>query len=263
LDYALGQKSLPQTVSTSYGDDEQTVPESYALRVCAGFAQLGARGVSVIFSSGDYGVGDADPDPTTTKCKTNNGKNETTFLPVFPATCPYVTSVGATIGIAPEVAVDIPGIGFYSGGGFSNYFSRPWYQKSVVDAYLDKLPKGVYKGLYNSSGRGYPDVAAQGWNFSIYYQGELTLIGGTSAAAPTFSALISGLNDARINAGQKPLGFLNPLLYSKGTAGLKDITSGNNPGCGTEGFNATVGWDPVTGLGTLNFGKMKEIVLSS
>lgn len=54
------------------------------------------------------------------------------------------------------------------------------------------------------------------------------------------------LNDARISAGKPPLGFLNPWLYGKGYAGLNDITSGNNPGCGTEGFNATVGWDPGT-----------------
>jgi hypothetical protein len=54
------------------------------------------------------------------------------------------------------------------------------------------------------------------------------------------------LNDARINAGKPPLGFLNPWLYGIGYAGLNDITLGNNPGCGTEGFNSTIGWDPGT-----------------
>ena len=44
-------------MSTSYGEDEQTVPESFARRVCADFAQLGARGVTLVFSSGDGGVG--------------------------------------------------------------------------------------------------------------------------------------------------------------------------------------------------------------
>ena len=52
------------------------------------------------------------------------------------------------------------------------------------------------------------------------------------------------LNDARISGGKPPLGFLNPWLYKTGYAGLNDITVGNNPGCGTQGFNATVGWDP-------------------
>ena len=52
------------------------------------------------------------------------------------------------------------------------------------------------------------------------------------------------LNDARISAGKPALGFLNPWLYETGCAGLNDITVGNNPGCGTEGFNSTIGWDP-------------------
>jgi len=64
------------------------------------------------------------------------------------------------------------------------------------------------------------------------------------------------------------LGFLNPLLYSlaaKGSSvnqtGLTDIVSGNNPGCGTPGFNATKGWDPITGLGTLRFDILKDLIL--
>ena len=31
---------------------------------------------------------------------------------------------------------------------------------------------------------------------------------------------------------------------------FRDVTSGSNPGCGDlDGFTATIGWDPVTGLG--------------
>jgi tripeptidyl-peptidase-1 len=51
-------------------------------------AALGARGVSVIFSSGDGGVGDNDPDPATQKCYSNDGRDVRKFLPVFPASCP-------------------------------------------------------------------------------------------------------------------------------------------------------------------------------
>jgi tripeptidyl-peptidase-1 len=81
LQYILAQPDIPQVISTSYGDDEQTVPYSYATAVCNGFAQLGARGISVLFASGDNGVGtDAD-------CFTNDGKNTTTFLPAFPGGC--------------------------------------------------------------------------------------------------------------------------------------------------------------------------------
>lgn len=49
-------------------------------------------------------------------------------------------------------------------------------------------------------------------------------------------------------------------LYSSNFSGaFNDITSGNNPGCGTKGFSAQAGWDPVTGLGTLNFPKLLEL----
>jgi hypothetical protein len=49
---------------------------------------------------------------------------------------------------------------FGSGAGFSNYFGQPPYQSKAVDAYIKNL-NGLYDGLYNKSGRGYPDVAAQ------------------------------------------------------------------------------------------------------
>ncbi|KAG1799114.1 peptidase S8/S53 domain-containing protein [Suillus variegatus] len=255
LEHLLSQDDIPQTISTSYGDDEQTVPYTYATRVCAGMASLGARGVSLLFASGDGGVGDGDPDLANQLCKSNDGRNVTKFLPIFPASCPYVTAVGGTVNI-PETAV------YFSGGGFSDYFARPAYQEAAVSEYLAMLAPGTFEGLYNSTGRAYPDVAAQAENFSIIYKGQESPIGGTSSASPTFAAFVSMLNDARINAGKTPLGFLNPLLYSTGYTALNDITQGNNPGCGTLGFNATVGWDPVTGHGTPNFEKLKALVLA-
>ena len=104
------------------------------------------------------------------------------------------------------------------------------------------------------------------------------MIGGTSASSPTFAGIVALLNDARIAAGKPPLGFLNPLIYSKGTAAFNDITVGSNPGCGTQGFSCAVGWDAgkfddthsptlfilfslVTGLGTPNFGLLQAVVL--
>ncbi|KAG2119251.1 peptidase S8/S53 domain-containing protein [Suillus cothurnatus] len=232
-----------------------TVPYTYAIRVCAGMAALGARGVSLLFSSGDNGVGDRDSDPATQICKSNDGRNVTQFLPIFPSSCPYVTSVGGTVNI-PETAAS------FSSGGFSNYFARPLYQEAAVSAYLAMLAPGTYEGLYNSTGRAFPDVAAQSEYFSTIYRGQNSPAVGTSCAAPAFAAFVSMLNDARINARKTPLGFLNPFLYSTGYTALNDITVGNNPGCGTLGFNATIGWDPVTGYGTPNFEKLKALVLA-
>ncbi|KAG2128979.1 peptidase S8/S53 domain-containing protein [Suillus clintonianus] len=258
LEHVLSQDTIPQSISTSYGDDEQTVPRSYATRICNGMAALGARGISVMFSSGDGGVGDgvAYPDkPLKHQCYSNDGHNTSMFLPVFPASCPFVTAVGGTVNI-PEIAAS------FSGGGFSNYFGRPSYQDDAVSAYLATLTPGSYKGLYNSTGRAYPDVSSQAASFLVVYQGQPTPLDGTSCAAPAFTAFVSMLNDARLSAGKAALGFLNPFLYSTGYKALNDITEGRNPGCQTEGFNATVGWDPVTGYGTPNFEKLKDLVMA-
>ncbi|KAA1467000.1 subtilisin-like protein [Dentipellis sp. KUC8613] len=246
LDFLLSQSTIPQTISTSYGDDEQTVPPDYAQSVCTLFAQLGAQGVSLLFSSGDSGVGGGD-------CELNDGSGKTQFLPNFPASCPFVTTVGGTTSVNPEVTASL------SGGGFSNYFARPSYQNASVSTFLTQLGT-KFAGRFNTSGRAYPDVAAQAESFEIVVGGGVELVDGTSCASPTFAAVISLLNDFLLSQNKPPLGFLNPLLYSKGAAGLNDITSGSNPGCGTTGFTAGKGWDPVTGLGTPDFGKLQSIV---
>jgi tripeptidyl-peptidase-1 len=152
-----------------------------------------------------------------------------------------------------EIAVN------FSGGGFSNYFATPSYQANATATYLKALGS-TYSGLYNATGRGYPDVSAQGQGFQVVIGGTTKSIGGTSASSPTFAAVISLLNDYLIANSKSPLGFLNPFLYSNGTSGLNDITLGSNPGCSTNGFTAAVGWDPISGLGTPNFVKLQAIV---
>ncbi|KAL4779813.1 peptidase S8/S53 domain-containing protein [Aspergillus varians] len=239
----LSDDELPAVLTTSYGEEEQSVPESYSNASCNLFAQLGARGVSVIFSSGDDGVGGS--------CLTNDGTNRTRFQPIFPASCPFVTSVGGTYGNNPEKAVD------FSGGGFSDRFQRPVYQKASVDRYLNEIGN-KWDGLYNPHGRAIPDVAAQAKNFIIIDHNQTYHIGGTSASAPVFAAIVSRLNAARLKSGKPRLGFLNPWLYSLDQTGFVDIVDGGSVGCrggfGAEvpyaSWNATPGWDPATGLGT-------------
>lgn len=255
LQYVLQQSNVPQVISTSYDDDEQTVPPSYASRVCNSFAQLGARGVTLLFAAGDDGVG------ATGQCVSNkNGQRQ--FLPEFPSTCPYVTAVGATKDFNPEVAAYDPRNGFASGGGFSNYFARPSYQDKVVPPYIAGL-KGKYDGLYNKSGRAYPDISAQGQGYVTVWNGTLVGLDGTSAATPCAAAVLSLVNDALLAAGKAPLGFLNPWLYSKGYSSFNDITSGSALGCNTTGFEAGVGWDPVTGFGTPNFPNIRAAVVDN
>lgn len=249
--------TLPQVISSSYGDDEQTVPEAYAKKVCSLFAQLGARGTSFFTASGDNGVG------ATGDCLTNDGKNTSTFLPSFPDGCPYVTSVGATKDFNPEVAAFDPLNNFASGGGFSNYFKRPSYQddNKVVKNYISSLG-GEFAGLFNTSGRGYPDISAQGQSFVTIWNGSIVLLDGTSASTPTASSVISLVNDALIAAGKPALGFLNPWLYSTGYAAFTDITSGSAIGCGGSGFPAEAGWDAVTGFGTPVSDRDFELIIS-
>jgi tripeptidyl-peptidase I len=256
----LPKHELPQVISTSYGENEQSVPPSYARSVCNLFAQLGSRGVSVIFSSGDSGTGSA--------CLSNDGKNITKFQPQYPASCPWVTSVGSTRYLN-ETAT------FFSSGGFSDLWERPVWQEQAVREYLHTIGDS-FKPYYNAKGRGFPDVSAQGYGYRVYDQGVLKGYQGTSCSAPAFGGIVGLLNDARLRAGKPVLGFLNPLLY-KNPSALNDITLGGSTGCDGHArfhgapngspvipyasWNATKGWDPVSGLGTPNFPKLLKAAL--
>ncbi|KAH8984632.1 subtilisin-like protein [Lactarius akahatsu] len=252
LDYLLDEDNvnIPQTISTSYGGYEHFAPLEYATEVCDLFSQLGARGVSVLFASGDWGVGGGD-----CLVQSSSGNTYYQFLPVFPASCtshspdcrafvgPWVTSVGGTTSHNPEVAASL------SGGGFSVYFDRPEYQEGVIPTFFQSLGD-TYEGFYDPNGRGFPDVSAQAVGLPIVLRGKVKHVEGTSGSAPTVAGIISLLNDYLISKGSQPLGFLNPWLYGTGRPGLNDITSGSNPGCNTKGFTAIAGWDPVSGHST-------------
>ncbi|KAI0015195.1 tripeptidyl-peptidase 1 precursor [Xylariomycetidae sp. FL0641] len=258
VNWLLGQESIPQVISTSYADDEQTVPKSYAVRVCQQLAQVGARGTSLFYASGDAGVG-----PTLDECVSNDGKNKTMFIPLFPSSCPFVTTVGATMEFDPEVAVyraprSEGSSPYTSGGGFSNYFPMPDYQKDAASAYVKSLD-GQYNGLYNKEGRGYPDISAQGLYFAVFWNFTEVAVSGTSASTPLTSSIMSLVNDALLASGKKPLGWLNPWLYKTGRKGLTDVVSGGADGCGGKGFPAKEGWDAVTGWGTPNFPELVKL----
>jgi tripeptidyl-peptidase-1 len=143
---------------------------------------------------------------------------------------------------------------FSSSGGFSNVFPIPDWQASAVAGYLSTLGN-TNAGLFNASGRGFPDVAAYGRNAQIISGGEQIPVDGTSVSSPVFAAVIALVNAELLALGKPVLGFLNPWLYANPGA-LNDIATGNNLGCGTNGFPAVAGWDPVTGLGTPNFSSL-------
>ncbi|TQV95436.1 aorsin [Cordyceps javanica] len=253
-------------ISVSYGLTEAIWPVNYQKRQCDEFMKLGLQGVTLVFSSGDGGVAGGHGGD----CK---GKNGEVFNPASPGSCPYVTSVGAVY-IPEGNSIDDDEVAtesFASGGGFSNIWPQPDYQKSAVSSWFSKHDPGFPNystkdgviptsgGIYNKAGRGFPDVAALGDNGAMIINGRQVLNGGTSMSAPIFAAIINRINEERISAGKKPLGFVNPALY-KNPSMFNDITSGDQSGgsgtCQGKGFEAASGWDPVTGLGTPKYPEM-------
>lgn len=244
----------PLVNSASYSDKERSVDVDYMRRVNTEFMKAGLRGLTMLFASGDDGAG----------CRDNKS-----FEPQFPSTSPYVTTIGGTafikpFGIGEEQGYDI------SGGGFSNVFDMPDYQKEAVDHYFEvadnkTMPPAEY---YSKTGRGYPDLAAVSnhyWvvNNKIPVPGVL----GTSASCPVIAGILAHVNDYRLRSDLPPLGFVNPLLYQNADK-LTDVTKGYNAGCDLSeyydrGFFAAPGWDPVTGLGNPNFPPLLEAAMTA
>jgi len=232
---------IPNVFSVSYGDDESDVGPTYAKRINTEFMKAAARGVSILFSSGDSGA----------NCEGNE------FSPDFPAALPYVTAVGGTRG---SDSIDSWRL---SGGGFSNVFDRPSWQDGLVKEYLKIDGVKETAEMYNANldGRAYPDVSAMSVGYPVVCSGTAYLVSGTSCSSPVFAGIISLLNDYLINNGKPVLGFLNPWLYStEVSTTMVDVTNDYNEGCTAIGWLATDGWDAVTGMGYPNYGNLKDLL---
>merc|ERR1712137_561665 len=262
----LANDDAPLVHSVSYGWQGQVsqigCKSSKVSEIDANFAKLAAKGITIIFASGDSGSGYSPFEADVNDTKKKHHK----MYPSWPASSPWVTAVGSTrfqgqtVGHA-EMATDQ----FGSGGGFSWMFDAFQDQKAAVANYLKIASKLPPSASYPSSGRATPDVAALGEGFQVLASGSVQSVGGTSASAPTFSGLVSLLNEARLKAGKPAMGYLNPWLYQHGDA-FTDITAGSDKvGRGGQplkyGFACTKGWDPVTGLGTPIFSKMLSAAL--
>lgn len=159
----------------------------YEERQCAEYMKLALQGVSVIYSSGDSGVagnGDLCLSENGTSSDTNDGTSGK-FNPSFPGGCPWVTSVGATQLLNGSTVADPESACervILSGGGFSNVFSMPEYQKSAIAKYYDKSAPPYGADRYNNSQvvRGFPDVSANGANYVTAVDGKFSLSYGTS-----------------------------------------------------------------------------------
>jgi tripeptidyl-peptidase-1 len=258
----------PFVISVSYLDDEASVDQATADSFDTEAVKLGLLGVSLIMASGDSGVSGQFVPSLPEYCGYN---------PAWPQTSMYVTAVGATQGY-PETVCSSGSHGtITSGGGFSNLYPTAPFQTEQVTSYFTHVAAQPFQNAsaptqsFNASGRGYPDIAAQGAYYAIVLDGNVSFAAGTSAATPVFASMVALVNAQRIRAGKASLGWLNPTLYTYYHQFVNDITVGNNSCmeqlnetvyCCEVGYLAAPGWDPVTGLGTVNFTKFAKVMES-
>ncbi|KAM8833926.1 tripeptidyl-peptidase 1 [Synchiropus picturatus] len=249
---------LPWIHTVSYGDDEDSLSAAYMARINVEFMKAGVRGISLLFASGDSGAG----------CR-HMGNNQNSFRPSFPASSPYVTTVGGTSFKNPfKVTYEVTD--YISGGGFSNVFKMPDYQVSAVTAYLKNMAESLPpESYFNTSGRAYPDLAALSDNYWVVINRvPVPWVSGTSASTPVFGGILSLVNDQRLLKGLPVLGFLNPRLYKlRAGDALFDVVEGCHLSCLDEqvqgkGFCAAPSWDPVTGWGTPNYPRLLTALLA-
>lgn len=265
-----GTLKPPKVISISYGYPESSFPPEYLHRQCLEFLKLGLMGVTVITGSGDHGPASAGTTPCLSPT-TNSSGPVSHFNPVWPASCPWVTSVGGTQRSMDPNHVEtafntiLGNTTTSSGGGFSNTFHAPTYQIPSVSSYLTTesahLCPMLAAGTFSPSGRGTPDVSAFASSYLAVVDGTLHTVYGTSASAPVFASIISLINGERLRAGKGTVGFINPVLYKHPDV-LNDVTTGANSGCGVdEAFRATDGWDAVTGLGSPSYERMRDLFM--
>jgi len=246
---------VPLVHSVSYGNDEiQQSGRQYMLTCNTAFMKAGAKGISILFASGDQGVCGRSGCGFLTHAR---------FHPDFPAGSPYITAVGGTDFVGTSIGDETAWSD--GGGGFSDNFDIPEYQKDAVAAYKASpdadLPPA---NLWNNTGR-YPDIAALGGQkapYCVTANGAFEGVAGTSASSPVAAGVFALLNGLRASQNKAPLGFLNPFIYQNPTA-FQDVTSGVNGAGRKYGFKAVKGWDAATGWGTPDYEALSKVVLAN
>ena len=223
----------PSVISISWGSAESNWTAQSMTAFDEACQSAAALGITITVASGDNGSSDG-----------SSGNNVD-----FPASSPHVLGCGGTELIAANGAIQQEVVwndqpqGGASGGGVSSVFPiPPWQMKANV-------PKPPTSG----GGRGVPDVAGDAspeTGYNVFYGGQSAVVGGTSAVAPLWAALIALLNQ---QSGSN-IGFANLALYQNAENGFNDITQGSNGS-----YSAEPGWDPCTGLGSPNGNQLSQI----
>jgi kumamolisin len=230
--------NAPSVISISWGGAESTWTSQAMSAMDDAFQAAAALGVTVCVASGDNGSSDA----------VNDGGDHVDF----PASSPFVLACGGTSlkadasTISGELVWNDGASGGATGGGISTFFATPSWQAALSAIRTEGNPSPL-------THRGVPDVAGNAdpeTGYKVRVDGADSVIGGTSAVAPLWAALIARINQA----SGKSAGFVNPRLYGSPQA-LRDITSGNNGD-----FAAAAGWDACTGLGSPNGAALRGVI---
>jgi kumamolisin len=217
------RKHAPSVVTCSFGLREDLVPAGYAHAINFVLQAASLKGITFCVSTGDSGSGPEAGTPPIVQ---------------FPASSPYVLACGGTtlhLERRSERAWQEITFGrlMASGGGFSRINRRPLWANPAQQRFRNR-------------GRGIPDVSSKAdvnGGYRIVVAGMKMGMGGTSAAAPLWAALLARINEA---LGTR-VGFITPWLYAHaGKPAIRDIRHG-----GTGVYKCVGhGWDPCTGLGS-------------
>jgi pseudomonalisin len=254
--------NLAPVMSMSFGLCEAALGSSGNSFINSLWQQAAAQGITVFVSSGDSGAAGCDS-ASATRASHGLGVNGL-------CSSPYSVCVGGTkfndtanpslywsssnaSGTQASALSYIPGVAWNesasgglwaSGGGASAIYAKPSWQTGT--------------GVPADGRRDVPDVslsAAGHDGYLIYQNGGLYVVGGTSAASPSFAgamALVVQNTAARQGNANTAFYSLATKQRAGGASVFHDITSGNNNVPGQTGFNATIGYDPVTGLGSID-----------
>lgn len=257
------QNNLGSVISQSFGIGESCVGNAAIQQSHRVFQTARAQQQSVFASAGDSGAAAIQCDANGKPIALVQGVN-------YPASDPLITSVGGTTLLAGRNGAYIgeqtwngSPQGGATGGGFSKIFPLPAFQQNTLKA----------------GGRGVADIALDGDPLtgvpivtSSLMPGATMIIpiGGTSVGAPVAAAMTALFDQA---AGGKRLGFLNAALYriadtTTGAQAFHDVKTGNNTftfqngkaKMTVPGFDAGLGWDPPTGLGSLNAANLAPLL---
>ena len=218
----------PSVISISWGGPESSWTQQAMTSMDDALESAASMGITVCVASGDSGSTDG----------VNDGSNHVDF----PASSPHVLACGGTrlttsgSSISDEtVWNDLSTDGGATGGGISDVFPLPDWQNAAGVPPSANSNKHVGRGVPDVSGDADPNTG-----YNILVDGQSGVIGGTSAVAPLWAALIALANQSL----GTPAGLANPLLYNH-SGDTRDITSGNNGA-----YSAKAGWDACTGLGS-------------